>query len=202
MVQAILDGRKTQTRRVVKIPDGQTAWSANKGMYLSVTDEPENPNCRLLNILPKWSVGDHLWVRETFAEVGCIGWPIDKFEYAYRADFPDGQWSGYADMCLEKWKPSIFMPRAASRITLEVTSVRAERLNDISEADAVSEGIAVLGGKVDDSPVFENYLKRGVENGYGYPKNSFRSLWQSINGTDSWQANPFVWVISFKKVGP
>lgn len=148
---------------------------------------------------PFGEAGDRLWVRETFAEIGCIGWPIDKFEYAYRADFAhnDGEWEGYADMCFKKWKPSIFMPRAASRITLEITDIRCERLSEISEDDAIEEGVEVISGSIDDSPTFRNYLKGGVANGFGYPENSFKSLWESINGPESLQTDPYVWAITF-----
>lgn len=86
-----------------------------------------------------------------------------------------------------KWKPSIFMPRRASRITLEITNVRVERLNDISDKDAKAEGCfyGIGGGEVDEAVV---------------PSDHFPTLWESINGVGSWEANPFVWVIEFKKL--
>lgn len=205
MVRAILEGRKTQTRRIMK-PQPQFLTGRGKRVYancdfkkswedISGTGEGSG-----LSDCPFGDVSDRLWVRETFAEIGCIGWPIDKFEYAYRSDFAhnNGKWEGYADMCFEKWKPSIFMPRKASRITLEIADIRCERLNDISESEAIAEGIEPIIGQ-DGETYYGNYGKEDI----GHlltPVESYRSLWQSINGPESWENNPYVWVISFVRL--
>jgi len=201
MVRAILDGRKTMTRRVMKrkFPHGEPEGNTTSlgGWPVHFPDGTwENEWC------PYGFPGQRLWVRETFAEVGCIGWPIDKFEYQYRADFSEGKWLGYADMCFEKWKPSRFMPRAASRILLEITGVRVERLQDISEQDAIAEGVESfrpIPGDGDPETLFANYMnKRRFSYRTAYW--SFASLWQSINGPESWEQNPWVWVVEFKRI--
>ncbi len=197
MVRAILEGGKTQTRRVLK-PQPLFLTGRGRRVYADCDFKAawaDSPGTLEGSGFPDCPFGDRLWVRETFAEIGCIGWNIDKFEYAYRADFPNGKWEGSADMCFEKWKPSIFMPRAASRITLEVTDVRVERLNEISEADAIAEGIDPIIGP-DGERYYRNYGKEDIGI-YLPPKESYRTLCQSIYGPESWANNPFVWVISF-----
>lgn len=148
MVRAIIDGRKTQTRRIAKA---------------------DNSN-HLLGC-PFGQVGDRLWVRETFGDCGN--------RLVYRADSNDG-----AACKVKRWVPSIHMPRDACHLVLEITAVRVERLNDISEEDARAEGapteLCIIGEK--------HYM-------------GFRTLWKSIYGVDSWNANPWVWVIEFRRVG-
>ena len=104
----------------------------------------------------------------------------------------------------EKWRPSIHMPRWASRITLEVTGVRVERLQDISEADARAEGAQVVPFYPDDGfPLSDGWTHVGDDGKcvlYTSARDSFRALWESINGADSWASNPWVWVVSFKRV--
>ncbi len=199
MVRAILEGRKTMTRRMVKFVNqaNLSKFMSHGVSRVSWCDKPGEPMAMdetdFLTWCPYGVPGDRLWVRETFAEVGCTGWPINKFEYAYRADFTNGNWEGYADMCFEKWKPSIFMPRAASRILLEVTDVRVERLQDITEADAKAEGVE----PDDEQGYWKGYLHPGVHNS---AKKSFSGLWRSINGYESWDQNPWVWVVEFRKI--
>ncbi|KJM83761.1 phage-like protein [Enterobacter roggenkampii] len=194
MVRAILDGRKTQTRRIMKVQpsDGfhpthngydldlnahwYTPGVVDKNGYLQpakkdvfgVADENEGYTC------PFGAVGDRIWVRETFCAVPDHEEPAGCSALLYAAD-GNGPYG--------KWTPSIHMPRRASRITLEITGVRVERLNDISECDAKAEGAptecCVIGDK--------HFL-------------GFRSMWKSIYGDDSWKANPLVWVIEFKVV--
>ena len=176
MVRAILEGGKTQTRRLVKIR------GCAPGAVLPV----EFP-------CPYGVVGDRLWVKETWrssraadkhspAALTGHGWPV-----WYVAD-GGVMWTG-ADrggpgfMTPGKTRVSIHMPRWASRITLEVTDVRVERLQDITEADARAEGVQPL----------------QMDNGSALP--SFEGLWCSINGAGSWAANPWVWAISFARVG-
>jgi len=198
MVRAILDGRKTQTRRIVKGVRRDNCLSLKKptktrvGIVTHVLDAPERGLC------PYGKPGDRLWVRETFV----TGWPCggdgtpmqfdeDGKELPpkvwYRASQPGLHWvDGDGDLTDHvPWKPSIHMPRWASRITLEVTGVRVERLQDISEADARAEGVAPTG-----------YMAtKGAEHIAG-----FRLLWEQINGAGSWVANPWVWVVEFKRV--
>lgn len=204
MVRAILDGRKTQTRRVIAnvSPDNciplQKQTKTKDGIYTHVMDAPGHGLC------PFGQVGDRLWVRETFAVLGNEdGCPIDwdgnlikgdekKAARIYKASCWQepgnyGLWSmPDRDTQYEgTWRPSIHMPRWASRISLEITSVRVERLNDISEEDAKAEGV-----------------KAGVCPGHEHMMHqvAFSELWQSIYGEESWRANPWVWVIEFKQV--
>lgn len=174
MVRAILSGTKTQTRRVaiqtagghLKEPSGHRRW------------HPADPEAALA--CRYGQPGDRLWVRETFAE--GIHQMAGVNHWAYSADrFGEQQRLG------DRWKPSIHMPRAASRILLEIISVRVERLQAISEADAMAEGC--LGKLAEAAPAADE------------AREQFRDLWQSINGADSWAANPWVWVVEFKRVG-
>lgn len=165
MVRAILEGRKTQTRRVMKPQpfDLIKSWPAN----------PKNGqeiHC------PYGNASDRLWVRETFAEGGMIR-PGDKVSYA--ADW------GEDARVIRRWKPSIFMPRWASRITLEITNVRVERLQEITAADAKAEGV-------------EPFLNRDATAW----RAGFQVGWDALNAKrgHSWEKNPWVWVIEFKKV--
>lgn len=168
MVQAILLGRKTITRRVVKPQpriDKQTG-----DIYLKSFNEVipvEEWAHAHAALCPYGKVGDKLWVRETFAVIGHT-----TKHYVYKAD-AEGipKWE---DM---KWKPSIFMPRAACRITLQITSVKVERLQDITEAQAIAEGI---NPEVTGDDLYENYSKDGYR--WIKAKPSFQSLWVKING--------------------
>ncbi len=206
MVRAILEGRKTQTRRIAKLSDGS---------LVNDEDVPSHGECDGLVIpapdyvmdfaksFPRWrrrdcpygKPGDRLWVRETWGKVHYEG--VDESPTIfYRADERDQERDE-----LTRWRPSIHMPRWASRINLEVVSVRVERLQDISEEDAMSEGIESWEERgVDDA---QDYYRDYVTGGHVYnAKDSFRSLWQSINGPGSWEANPWVWVVEFKRIEP
>lgn len=189
MVRALLDGSKTQTRRVVKAK--HLPWLEH--IVPNFLDGKWNQRP-----LPYGQTGDRLWVRERFRSLDCG-------EVDYFADGPQ-IWERMQDHIAlpdaDKWKPSIHMPRWASRITLEITSVRVERLQDISKADAIAEGIERLtyGGLTtyrnysitDDLAEVSPMLESPIE--------SYRTLWESITGPSSWDANPFVWVIEFKRV--
>ncbi|EFH6308535.1 hypothetical protein [Escherichia coli] len=202
MVRAILDGRKTQTRRPVKFPvldknlgcelaGNELAGELSAGNYLnSAFGKP----------------GDRVWVRETW---GVVSHELDEYGriqpwtpnrpataihempfgngyysghaiYAADGDFTWGDDDGYEDgrSC---WRPSIHMPKAASRILLEITDVRVERLRSMSQDDARAEGVIAASGP----------MEAGL---------AFRELWDSIYGEESWKANPWVWVIEFKRV--
>ncbi|MCU4350198.1 hypothetical protein [Acinetobacter ursingii] len=209
MITAILEGRKAQTRRVINPqPEGKTLQSNLDGKWLSKKfNGLLLPKIEDLPIhCPYGKIGDQLWVRETWSTVNLYG----EIALAYKADgevirvvenesFQDEDglinyddprlekysFAAWADDLLEgkegNWKPSIHMPRWASRILLEITNIRVERLQDISESDSLKEGVG--------SPILRDCKK---------PK--FMQLWESINGADSWAANPWVWVVEFKVV--
>lgn len=205
MVRAILDGRKTQTRRIMKVqpePSKTRAgdfWFSSKKLesMVHVSDfMPGNSpiaDCHLFfqeHCCPFGPVGERLWIRETFMDLTGTGIEATtgKFEgFAYRADTPAGS---YGDEVRKeyglKWTPSLHMPRKACRILLEITAVRVERLNDISEEDAMAEGVAP-----------SQHIITPPEALY---RVGFLKLWQSIYGEESWRANPWVWVIEFRRV--
>ena len=186
MVQAILDGRKTQTRRVFKARNG--------GVWPNSNDLPGMQ--QVLRTCPYGQPGHRLWVRETWMDLQGTGIEIvtgSRERYAYGADTPRGSYGDDQRKCYGlKWRPSIHMPRAASRITLEITSVRVERLQDISEADAQAEGVTDDGSLVTD---LDGKDRGGTIAAYA-------TLWEVINGVGSWDDNPWVWVVSFKRAFP
>lgn len=169
MVRAILEGRKTMTRRVVKVPwVGRETCQPYEPHYIiedGVLKNLDEYGHYIPVHCPYGQPGDRLWVRETALYWQNIKGPCSVAAYA--AD-------GYELEPGEKWTPSIFMPRWASRITLEITAVRVERLQDISEEDSKREG-------------FPDVVH-------------FYELWTILNGKESWRANPWVWVLEFKRV--
>lgn len=170
MVKAILEGRKTQTRRIVK--------TLHEHKYY-------------IDKSPYGQPGDLLWIRERFETEtdGKVKFYAGNIEVENNKSYER----------LTKWKPSIHMPKAAARIWLKITSVKVERLQDISDEDAIAEGV-------------EFYNDRGIIVYRSYKAHppyywsiatahkSFETLWQSINGNESWDANPWVWVISFEVI--
>lgn len=219
MVRALLDGTKTQTRRVVKWRDlasglnlGFSGLSAQQMPAGWVLESPSRTSSEWRcapTPCPYGQPGDRLWVRETHApQADCWGswerWLRGAGGEApilhYGADFkPFQNDNGFVirKPFIERWRPSIHMPRWASRIDLEVTSVCVERLQDISASDAKAEGIE---GQSAHGP-WRNYGR----DGYWFPEGkdtapvlSYRSLWDQINGPDSWAANPWVWVVEFR----
>lgn len=217
MVQALIAGRKTQTRRVIKqIPtsvDRQYAFSKDgKHYWKSGVNGVTEFGFRCPNGQP----GDLIWVRESWSPKyvnGCLDefrmvYP-NNYPWIYKADHPD-QKQGNAG---HPWKPSIHMPKVAARIWLQIINIRVERLHDISPGDACDEGIeydnvdadAFEGGELVAD--FTNYMWRDDETyeDYHFPTyascvESFLSLWEKINGKESIDANPWVWVIEFKVV--
>jgi hypothetical protein len=191
MVRAILEGRKTVTRRAVKFPFIDRAVGCELSGNEIGSEEIRN-NC------PYGVPGQRLWVRETFIDLCGTGvehrpdpdGPLQR--YAYAADCRPGSHSDEArkDFGL-KYKPSIHMPRAACRILLEITDVRVERLQDIAEGQAKAEGVC--------TSAVESFQAAGVDRPAGF---AFRDLWISINGDEGWTANPWVWVVEFKRVKP
>ncbi|WP_368755168.1 hypothetical protein [Klebsiella oxytoca] len=186
MVRAILDGRKTQTRRTVKpLPDEDGLAKVINGPWVDTSER--NYRC------PFGDVGDRIWVRETWAEAGASA-PDLKL---YRANYPEHVPSHYENVPPAneiRWTPSIHMPRWASRILLEIIDVRVERLNAISEHDAQAEGVAKLRGG------FWQHYQPGWTQHQLSARGSFVTLWKSIYGEESWNSNPWVWVIEFKRV--
>jgi hypothetical protein len=187
MVKAILDGTKTQTRRLVKHQPitGDVHKTKDDGVW-SVQSER---NVTSYFGCPYGKPGDRLWVKETFApsfEPGPRN-PNHKPGFTYRADWAledDGESRDFA------WKPSIFCSRKASRINLEIVSVRVERLQEISEHDAQAEGCHL-----------ECMTPTGDDNGSAiHGPGGYIALWESINGPGSWEANPWVLAIEFKRV--
>ena len=173
MVSAILANRKTQTRRIVK--GIALDWLAPDMFTPKFVASEDNKVC------PYGYENDILWVRETWALYNLGGQ-----KYIYKADNVE-----YAN---PKWKPSIHMPKEACRIRLKIKSVRVERLSDISEQDAIAEGIELIGSR------WKQYLKTRLDKTVESPKYSYITLWESINGAMSWEKNPWVWVIEFEGI--
>lgn len=190
MVRAILEGRKTVTRRAVKglqiptedktTPHEGLRWSALGQRHLRYgfnvfgsTEEECAHELARCGVCPFGKPGDRLWVRETFADIGC--------RLTFRADLEDG-----AHCSVTRWSPSLHMPRWASRILLEITAVRVERLQDITPNQCIAEGA---------------WREKDKELGRGQEAiAAFADLWRSTGG--DWDANPWVWVIEFKRVAP
>ena len=201
MVKAILDGRKTMTRRVIKMVPG--ILEANyKGDILPLPSLVEAYKKAWLTACPFGQPGDRLWVRETFLE-NMGETTVQRWEKTYPYLKALEEWAHWRELKLRvghPWiggdgrprsgvrkLPSILMPRHASRITLEITAVRVERLKDITVTDAQAEGVTPLGVKGDG--------RRW--------RAAFRELWDSINAKRKalgWDANPWVWVISFRRL--
>lgn len=228
MVRAILDGRKTQTRRIIKFPfiDKNMGCELAGNELAAEVNAGDYRNCTLCP-------GDRLWVRETWWQAGQsyarypdddeYGWygsrrvlfaadgnPPNEPNDHYPNGLGGGKFSAANPNHLWRKRPSIHMPRWASRITLEITGVRVERLNDISHEDAGREGVHTE--VWDQTVVARNYAAENeffqfwsesmphyVEMNELF-RASFHSLWQSIYGEKSWQANPWVWVIEFKRI--
>ncbi|MBD2753813.1 hypothetical protein [Spirosoma validum] len=204
MVQALLAGTKTQTRRIVKpqpdTSDGRPleVWFGWPSLAKSGTDYH--------NITPPFGrPGDVLWVKETYQ-------PVDgKFsKYGYKADARtvdgiNGLWwrneNGVDLQCAGPWKSSMFMPKEAARLFLQIKSIRVERLIEISEADAAAEGVYCYSQDDLSQTDYKNYLHKGDDDwGFLSPISSYFSLWELINGKGSLASNPFVWVVEFERI--
>lgn len=206
MVRAILSGDKTMTRRVIKgVPRGDhfgkdimdwalsSCYTDDEGRHhLKVQSDVDDNNHTEL-FCPQGKPGDLLWVRETWQRV----YRYDDSYCIYGADYTEEEYIN-----LQPWKPSIHQFRDDSRILLKITNVRVERLQDISEGDATREGIEKVGSFI---PEWKDYGNDSLS--FVFAVDSFRTLWDSINGKPrkdgvdiSWRANPFVWVIEFEKL--
>lgn len=201
MVRAILDGRKTVTRRTngldvlnLNMPDiyqllgtGDLMISRDNGDYCAMFEHGEDNEFSMFIKSPYGRTGDRLWVREAWATHACFDAiaprDLTTRSIAYSAD---------GKINTGKGRPSIHMPRWASRILLEITAVRVERLQDITWDQAIAEGISI-----DSEGLFHVEDSRHLA---ADPRDSFQGLWESINGDDSWAANPWCWAISFKRV--
>ncbi|HBR0347671.1 TPA: hypothetical protein L9G66_005074 [Klebsiella pneumoniae] len=222
MVRALLSGRKTQTRRPIKWKQTRFTEIGERedGSKWPWSEDAEHA-CDFWHPCPFGAVGDRIWVRETWGVVShafsddglMIDWVPDRPTTAiHEMPFGNGYYSGYAIYAVDGdftwgdddgyedgrscWKPSIHMPRAASRILLEITDVRVERLNAISEEDATAEGVPPAGSLLPDYP--GTFLT--PKGDFATAKVAFQRLWESIYGEESWKANGWVWVISFKRV--
>jgi hypothetical protein len=186
------EGTKTQTRRIVKVPD----WATDDGMLKLASQRPATgiayyvdgvPVKRLT--CPYGQVGDRLWVRESWAiGKGLVGEP----DFIYKGNVVHGHDS-------HKWRPSLHMPLLACRTVLEITALRVERLQEITEEDVIAEGVNRIahGRNGDyysafrDDPHHDNWID---------PVGAYKELWESINGKGSWKRNDWVWVVSFRNV--
>ena len=198
MVRAILDGRKTQTRRIIKckknIIDKQIGFTCfTPDGYFSVRGKHDDgKTCTYGESFFKlpYQKGMILWVRETWIDLQktpVMGAGSEKYiglKYWYRADNTrEMEVAG-------NYKPSIFMPKEASRIKLEITNIRPEKLCDITEEDAMAEGISL-----------PNYAEQAIKDiHYPDPSDIYAELWDEINGIGSWIKNPWVWVIEFIRI--
>lgn len=220
MVRALLDGRKTQTRRIVKppvsaaaeaeqlriaSPEGYRIHGYSGRLWRAFTGSAEHAvRC------PYGVPGDRLWVKETWTE-------HERFTNLSVIVYAASQRQSWTEMhrdvpielakskypprpMQEGWRPSIHMPRWASRLTLAVSDVRVERLQDISESDAEAEGVIIQGPPDRDGG--RHFGVNGTQIDEKTAARAFRSLWSGINGPDSWAANPWVWVVTFEVERP
>jgi hypothetical protein len=211
MVRALLDGRKTQTRRIIK---SQPTSDVERCARIALMPPASNGATHELRWMPGMlevprcpygQPGDRLWVRETWAAK-------PEYDHLPPREIPTtAKIYRAADQELgmlncTKHRPSISMPRWASRITLEITGVRVERLQDISKEDAKAEGVQPNCSMLDHSGCgdhgneYIHYMRSADDFPAFSALESFQSLWQSINGPDSWDANPWVWVVEFRRL--
>lgn len=240
MVRAVLEGRKTQTRRPIKWPIYSKSDGTKRRIFgptdIGIINEvlKERQKYPLYIVCPYGQVGDRLWVREAFALESMVesgqeppfsdGRPIQYWNDGVPCSRKDAEFwiqphyrstDPTPELCYEdsdgeptvRWKPSIHMPRWASRITLKITGIRVERLREITEEDAIKEGAR----KFEDLPSRHPYgqdprwsmeTPPSTEHCLGSARHAFGSTWNSIYGKKGlwWETNCFVWVIGFKRV--
>lgn len=216
MVRAILEGRKTQTRRIISPQPNTEIMNVESIGYTAFTPKGSiairgtRADGRYAEnwVKEKYKVGDHLWVKETFCNCGDLAWSEEictedrKNTIGYKADYSTRLYN-CDDKLVElettawnwghekiKWKPSIFMKRIYSRLLLEITNIRVERLNKISEKDAEAEGCISTAVLTEDKQDYTGL----------YASEHFARLWEKINGEGLWRSNPFVWVIEFRRI--
>jgi hypothetical protein len=223
MVRAILEGRKTVTRRTMKVQPVLKGnfWEVyGAGWSKDVTSVPAVPGHSLSSNCPYGKPGDRLWVRESWWQAGdwqatypeddtgawfgskrvvysADGTPPNEPNTSYPNGLRNGAYSAAAPNKIWRHRPSIHMNRWASRILLEINDVRVERLQDITEAQAKAEGVRLY---TDHADLGDWWHVEGIETYSADPRKSFELLWSSVGG--DWQANPWVWVVEFKRVTP
>lgn len=204
MVKAILAGRKTQTRIIAPFDKfctkpfqtGNGKWQENYNNNPDPKKEFPGGWNAITNYKSKYQIGDILWVRETFQKLESAS--HKEVDFLYKADV---EYHNYFNSDLVVWTPSIHMPKEAARIFLKVTNVRCERLQDISEEDAIAEGIEKYGpfGEFKGDP----HPSVGMMRFRAYSKaaRAFQDLWDSINAKKyPWKSNPWVWVYDFERI--
>lgn len=210
MVKALKNGIKTETRRernLAPVNESPNTWTISRprfvnncegkgpGTWAAFFYHDKSGKAVVKHIkCPYGKIGDKIWVRETWCHHGR---PNNKsgLKYAYKEN------QGPIVSKMHKWKPSIHMPKVAARIWLEITNIRCERLQDITNEASLAEGIETK--DLDGTTTYRDYSTKIDMFAYGthfLPKNSYKTLWKSINGKGSWEKNPWVWVIEFKKV--
>lgn len=211
MVQALLDDRKTMTRRtkglepINECPDDykfafveQNQEEFYFGYYFFEYSNGKYPPKTYHPIECPYQVGDVLWVRETFYKTEAKEL---NGAFFYKADIDKLGWTF-------KWKPSLFMPKEYARIFLRIKSIKVERLQDISEKDAIAEGVEYFYSDLQNALRYKKYTKTDSNNNWKYSgefeylkaSSSFESLWESINGRTSWDSNPYVFVYEFERI--
>jgi len=203
MVQAIQAGTKNQTRRTAgleKVNESPDNWSRVFGKTISgyfkfyrvVGSRYDFKTCK-----PRFQNGDRIWVKETFRPATHYGFDYPLIEYRAGGTNAHCEIVDPEQLISDaKWKPSLFMPKAVARIWLECTGVRCERLQDITEKDCINEGIEKMARGFKGYNKNINTLHVGKAAGY----RSYISLWESINGRDSWLENPWVFIYDFKVI--
>ena len=209
MIKAIRDGRKFQTRRILKVPENGRIKPGTQAYDNGVSicfDQSGLADWETLKC-PYGKIGDMLWVRETWSPWRGILCPCSGGcncdQYLYKAD-PDTDFANKCEYPEDRirWKPSIFMPRKASRILLEITDIRVERVQDIKEKDCESEGIEVAESIGDYAGALWIARTEKATFNFSNAQSAFQYLWDSINAKRGygWKVNPFVWVIDFKEI--
>lgn len=223
MVRALLEGRKTQTRRIIKLPTkgeyvrpdmgGWAATTVGGGNSFVVrrdgTREPARETVAIWNqttgtcIAMNYHPGDRLWVREAVARIDNSEFGEASY-WQYRADTNGTDFAGdwppetKDDPERPRWKPSIHMPREASRMTLPIDTVKVERLQDISDDDCIAEGVCAFTSG--STSMFGIKVEGGYEHPGLTPRETFMNLWCAINGPSAWNDNPFVVAPTFRVI--
>lgn len=199
MVNATIRGTKTETRRtrgleiINKNPNDWAFANLSEGYPQAIFNFINRSTGEFQEVkFPYGRRHTHIWIRETWAELDFLA--HDQVGVVFKASEIGQDWSENDEAWT--WKPSIHMPKKFARIWLQIEQIGVERLKDISKTSAIAEGIEVKEDDIQFS--YKDYLSDEIY--YYDPINSFQSLWESINGEDSWTFNPWVWVIKFSKV--